>query len=152
MADLSKIVEDLSSLTVLEAAELAKLLEEAGHTPREILKDIEHLLTGRKNLAHEFLLSYVLEKTAGAANRAEKISILEAAEQDFLQWRDFVDALNKAVAEERGVPSEAANWKSGTVNAILTESALSAGVSLHGHHSREPLGSERLEAMTFPLW
>ena len=28
MADLSKIVEDLSSLTVLEAAELAKLLEE----------------------------------------------------------------------------------------------------------------------------
>ena len=28
MADLAKIVEDLSSLTVLEAAELAKLLEE----------------------------------------------------------------------------------------------------------------------------
>jgi large subunit ribosomal protein L7/L12 len=28
MADLSKLVEDLSSLTVLEAAELAKLLEE----------------------------------------------------------------------------------------------------------------------------
>ena len=27
MADLAKIVEDLSSLTVLEAAELAKLLE-----------------------------------------------------------------------------------------------------------------------------
>ncbi|NJM31272.1 MAG: 50S ribosomal protein L7/L12, partial [Rhizobiales bacterium] len=28
MADLSKIVEDLSSLTVLEAAELSKMLEE----------------------------------------------------------------------------------------------------------------------------
>ncbi len=28
MADLSKIVEDLSSLTVLQAAELAKMLEE----------------------------------------------------------------------------------------------------------------------------
>ena len=28
MADLSKIVDDLSSLTVLEAAELAKMLEE----------------------------------------------------------------------------------------------------------------------------
>ena len=28
MADLSKIVDDLSKLTVLEAAELAKLLEE----------------------------------------------------------------------------------------------------------------------------
>src|SRR3974390_471841 len=30
MADLQKIVDDLSSLTVLEAAELAKLLEEKG--------------------------------------------------------------------------------------------------------------------------
>src|ERR1700740_1076805 len=30
MADLSKIVDELSSLTVLEAAELAKLLEEKG--------------------------------------------------------------------------------------------------------------------------
>jgi len=28
MADLSKIVDDLSSLTVLEAAELSKMLEE----------------------------------------------------------------------------------------------------------------------------
>ena len=28
MADLSKIVDDLSTLTVLEAAELAKMLEE----------------------------------------------------------------------------------------------------------------------------
>ena len=30
MADLNKIVDDLSALTVLEAAELAKLLEESG--------------------------------------------------------------------------------------------------------------------------
>ena len=30
MADLQKIVDDLSTLTVLEAAELAKLLEAAG--------------------------------------------------------------------------------------------------------------------------
>lgn len=33
MADLQKIVDDLSSLTVLEAAELAKLLEESGACP-----------------------------------------------------------------------------------------------------------------------
>src|ERR1700716_1575322 len=33
MADLQKIVDDLSSLTVLEAAELAKLLEEKGGVP-----------------------------------------------------------------------------------------------------------------------
>ena len=30
MADLSKIVDNLSALTVMEAAELAKMLEEAG--------------------------------------------------------------------------------------------------------------------------
>ena len=30
MADLDKIVDDLSSLTVLEAAELSKILEEKG--------------------------------------------------------------------------------------------------------------------------
>jgi len=33
MADLAKIVDDLSSLTVLEAAELAKLLEEKWGVP-----------------------------------------------------------------------------------------------------------------------
>src|SRR4030088_2100348 len=33
MADLQKIVDDLSSLTVLEAAELAQLLEEKGGVP-----------------------------------------------------------------------------------------------------------------------
>src|SRR3954462_6682329 len=33
MADLSKIVDELSSLTVLEAAELSKMLEERGAGP-----------------------------------------------------------------------------------------------------------------------
>ena len=47
MADLQKIVDDLSSLTVLEAAELAKLLEEkwgvsaaAGEKKIEVIKEV----------------------------------------------------------------------------------------------------------------
>jgi hypothetical protein len=30
---------------------------------------------------------------------------------------------------------------------MRAESALSAGVSLHGHHSRDPFGSDRLETI-----
>ena len=57
MADLSKIVDDLSSLTVLEAAELAKMLEEkwgvsaaaavavaaAGDKKIEVIKEVRAL-------------------------------------------------------------------------------------------------------------
>ena len=71
MADLQKIVDDLSSLTVLEAAELAKLLEEkwgvsaaaavavAGTRPRQAAPDLARLLPdlrrarhGRRHRAH----------------------------------------------------------------------------------------------------
>ncbi len=83
---------------------LAKPLVEAGHVPREILKELQHLLVGRKNLAHEFLRSYILQRNTGGVNRAERISILEEAETDFMEWRDFINALYEAVARERGVP------------------------------------------------
>jgi large subunit ribosomal protein L7/L12 len=53
MADLSKLVDDLSSLTVLEAAELAKLLEEkteftvvlaaVGDKKIEVIKEVRAL-------------------------------------------------------------------------------------------------------------
>jgi hypothetical protein len=89
---------------------LAKPLVETGHAPREILREIQHLLAGRKNLAHEFLLSYMLERNAGAVNRAERISILEKVETGFLGWRDFINALYDAVARERGVTPEAVDF------------------------------------------
>ena len=38
MADIEKIAEDLSNLTVLEAAELAKLLEASGAYPPPLLR------------------------------------------------------------------------------------------------------------------
>ena len=51
MADLSKLVDDLSNLTVLEAAELAKMLEEkwgvsaaaAGDKKIEVIKEVRAL-------------------------------------------------------------------------------------------------------------
>jgi len=89
---------------------LAKPLVEVGHAPRKILKQIQHLLAGRKNLVHEFLLSYMLERNAGAVNRAERIYILEKVETGFLGWRDFIDALYDAVARERGVTPEAVDF------------------------------------------
>jgi hypothetical protein len=89
---------------------LAKPLIEAGHAPREILREIQHLLAVRKNLAHEFLLSYMLEKNVGAGNRAERISTLERVETGFLGWRDFINALYDAVARERGVTPEAVDF------------------------------------------
>ena len=49
MADLQKIVDDLSSLTVLEAAELAKLLEEA-----ELPPGILSVLIGGGSVVHQF--------------------------------------------------------------------------------------------------
>jgi hypothetical protein len=89
---------------------LAKPLVEAGHAPREILREIQRLLAGRKNLAHEYLLSYMLERDAGVVDRAERISILEGVETSFLRWRDFIDALYEAVARERGVTPEAVDF------------------------------------------
>ena len=44
MADLEKIAEDLSSLTVLEAADLAKILEEKQKKEREELFLINNFL------------------------------------------------------------------------------------------------------------
>jgi hypothetical protein len=44
MADLSKIMDELSSLTVLEAAELAKLLQERWRPPNVTLADIKNEL------------------------------------------------------------------------------------------------------------
>ena len=64
---------------------LTKQLSEAGNTPQEMLERVEYLLTGRENLAHEFLLTYVLENNLGAVNRAEWFSILQEAEANFLE-------------------------------------------------------------------
>src|SRR3712207_3449541 len=77
---------------------LAKPLIEAGHAPREILREIQHLLAGRQNLAHEFLPSYMAERNAGPGNRAERISTLGKVETGFLGWGEFINELYVAVA------------------------------------------------------
>src|SRR5215217_2286174 len=85
---------------------LAQQLGAMGSTPQQMLERVEYLLTGRENLAHEFLLTYVLEKNLSCVNRAGRISTLRDAEVDFLQWREFVNTLHRAVASELGVDSE----------------------------------------------
>ncbi len=84
---------------------LAKQLGEAGNTPQEMLEIVEYLLMGRENSAHEFLLTYVRETTLGTVNRAEVISTLQEAEVEFLQLRDFVNALYGAIVRGLGVGS-----------------------------------------------
>ena len=85
---------------------LAEQLGEVGNTPQEMLERVNYLLTGRENLAHEFLLTYMFERNVGAVSLAERISILQGAEADFLEWRNFVNALHGDVARKLGVASE----------------------------------------------
>jgi len=78
----------------------------------------------------------VLERKIGRGNLAERISILKEAETDFLQWRDFVDALSEAVARERGVTAESADFTledlRGTFEQQDTRELLSAyGSAMH---------------------
>jgi hypothetical protein len=85
---------------------LAKHLSESGNRPEEVLEGIRYLLKGRKSLAHEFLLGYMIEGNVGVANDREKVSILEEAETDFLAWKAFIDAHYEALALEFGVVME----------------------------------------------
>jgi hypothetical protein len=85
---------------------LAKVLSESGDQPEEVLEGIHYLLKGRKNLAHEFLLGYMIEGNAGVANDRENVTILEEAETDFLAWIAFIDALYEALALKFGVVTE----------------------------------------------
>ena len=50
MSDLAKIVDDLSKLTVLEAAELAKLLEILSEQRLQSLKQLAAFQLHRRNL------------------------------------------------------------------------------------------------------
>ena len=60
MANLEKIVEELSSLTVLEAAELAKLLEEKwGVSAAAAVAALHHLLSAEAVLTGTELLNWV---------------------------------------------------------------------------------------------
>jgi hypothetical protein len=66
MADLSKIVDELSSLTVLEAAELAKLLQERWQPPNVTLADIKNELPAwPDDVIHQWLHYFANEPDCG---------------------------------------------------------------------------------------
>jgi hypothetical protein len=111
---------------------LAKPLAEAEHVPREILNEIQLLLRGRKNLAHEFLLSYMLERSIGAVHRAEQISILHETETDFLEWRDFINALYEAVAPERSVTPKDLDFTLGDIRQTFEQQDTRGLLSAYG--------------------
>ena len=63
MADVSKLVEDLSGLTVLEAAELARLLKKKWKVPKVSLADIKNDLPHWPDEAIKLWLLYLANRS-----------------------------------------------------------------------------------------
>ena len=108
-ADLSKIVDDLSNLTVLEAAELAKMLEEKwGVSAAAAAVAVAPAAAGAAPAAaaEELTEFTVILKTAGD----KKINVIKEVRAitnlGLKEAKDLVEAGNKPVKE--GVPKEEA--------------------------------------------
>jgi large subunit ribosomal protein L7/L12 len=108
-ADLSKIVDDLSNLTVLEAAELAKMLEEKwGVSAAAAAVAVAPAAAGAAPAAaaEEQTEFTVILKTAGD----KKINVIKEVRAitnlGLKEAKDLVEAGNKPVKE--GVPKEEA--------------------------------------------
>ena len=108
MADLNKIVEDLSSLTVLEAAELSKLLEEKwGVSAAAPVAVAAAPAAGGGEAAAEEKTEFDLELTESGSN---KIAVIKEVRTitglGLKEAKDLVEAGGKAVKE--GVPKDEA--------------------------------------------
>ena len=108
MADLAKIVDDLSSLTVLEAAELAKLLEEKwGVSAAAAAVAVAPAAAGAAAAPVEEQTEFtVILKTAGD----KKINVIKEVRAitnlGLKEAKDLVEAGGKPIKE--GVPKEEA--------------------------------------------
>ena len=108
MADLNKIVEDLSSLTVLEAAELSKLLEDKwGVSAAAPVAVAAAPAAGGGEAAAEEKTEFDLELTESGSN---KIAVIKEVRTitglGLKEAKDLVEAGGKAVKE--GVPKDEA--------------------------------------------
>ena len=105
-ADLSKIVDDLSNLTVLEAAELAKMLEEKWGVSAAAAVAVAAAPGAAAPAAEEQTEFTVILKTAGD----KKINVIKEVRAitnlGLKEAKDLVEAGNKPVKE--GVPKEEA--------------------------------------------
>ena len=101
MADLNKIVEDLSSLTVLEAAELSKLLEEKwGVSAAAPVAVAAAPAAGGGEAAAEEKTEFDLELTESGSN---KIAVIKEVRTitglGLKEAKDLVEAAPKSVKE-----------------------------------------------------
>jgi len=106
MADLQKIVDDLSSLTVLEAAELAKLLEEKwGVSAAAAVAVAGPAAGGAAAAPAEEKTEFTVVLAAAGEKKIEVIKEVRAITGLGLkEAKDLVEAVPKAVKE--GVPKE----------------------------------------------
>ena len=108
MADLSKIVDELSSLTVLEAAELAKLLEEKwGVSAAAAVAVAAGPAAGAAAAVAEEKTEFTVVLAAAGDKKIEVIKEVRALTGLGLkEAKDLVEAAPKAVKE--GIPKEEA--------------------------------------------
>ena len=100
MADLSKIVEDLSSLTVLEAAELSKMLEEKWGVSAAAPVAVAVAGGGAAAPAAEEKTEFTVMLTAAGDKKIEVIKEVRAITGLGLkEAKDLVEAAPKAVKE-----------------------------------------------------
>jgi large subunit ribosomal protein L7/L12 len=100
MADLSKIVNDLSSLTVLEAAELSKMLEEKWGVSAAAPVAIAAAAGGAAAAPVEEKTEFTVVLTAAGDKKIEVIKEVRAITGLGLkEAKDLVEAAPKAVKE-----------------------------------------------------
>ena len=112
MADLQKIVEDLSSLTVLEAADLAKMLEEKwGVSAAAAVAVAAGPAAGGAAAAVEEKTEFTVNLTAAGANKVRALTGLGLKEA-----KDLVEGAPKTVKE--GVAKDEANKIKATLEKV----------------------------------
>ncbi|QCK87113.1 50S ribosomal protein L7/L12 [Phreatobacter aquaticus] len=100
MADLAKIVDELSSLTVLEAAELAKLLEEKWGVSAAAAVAVAAAPAGAAAAAVEEQTEFTVMLAAAGDKKIEVIKEVRAITGLGLkEAKDLVEAAPKAVKE-----------------------------------------------------
>ena len=108
MADIEKIANDLSSLTVLEAADLAKLLEEKWGVSASAPVAVAAASGGDASPAAEAKTEFDVVLTAAGASKINVIKEVRAITGLGLkEAKDLVEAAPKAVKE--GVSEDEAN-------------------------------------------
>ena len=100
MADLAKIVEDLSALTVLEAAELSKMLEEKWGVSAAAPVAVAAAAAGPAAAAEEEKTEFDVILTDAGANKINVIKEVRAITGLGLkEAKDLVEGAPKAVKE-----------------------------------------------------